>query len=387
MKVQCACLAILLVVAAGQAAPSPAAAPTGSPAAGELSCEEMCSHSTGLGADTCVTECQTHTDVAEDEDESLGDCVEDRSYNEPSGKGGEAMEEAYEQTYGSGTIPSCRPQFEGKVTFEDVDGNGDGIVTADEALAFGEKMCVSDEMTMQMFQMADANQDKQLTPEEYSSVGEESAAEEAMDKATDSVSEGDQEYNEVKAPQFEEFDKDGDGLLNDDEVSKAIMFELSRRFPGKSDEELMEIATDLYSEGKLKFLVEIDSDGDGMVSKEEWEAPEEGTPENLGTEIAEAAAADENAEDPDDLPTAEQSEPPAAPAPAAVAFHARPVVFQRGDNLRLWRALLARHLHRAVAHRRGAHGLRLQRAARPVAQRNLLARVVRHAGRRHHHRA
>merc|ERR1719162_961520 len=98
----------------------------------------------------------------------------------------------------------------------------------------------------------------------------------------------------------------------------------------------MEIAADLYSEGKLKFSVEIDSDGDGMVSKEEWEAPEEGTPEDLGTEMAEAAAADENAEDPDDLPTAEQSEPPAAPAPAAVAFHARPVVFQRR--------------HRAAAH-------------------------------------
>merc|ERR1719379_2910742 len=103
------------------------------------------------------------------------------------------MERAYEDHYGEDTIADCVPDSEfvdKDVTFEDVDSNADGIVTADEALAFGEKMCVSDEMTMQIFQMSDANQDKVLTPEEYNGVGEESAGEEAIDKAADSVSEG-----------------------------------------------------------------------------------------------------------------------------------------------------------------------------------------------------
>merc|ERR1719231_569781 len=79
------------------------------------------------------------------------------------------------------------------------------------------------------------------------------------------------------------------GLAN--EVEQAVIFELSRRFPGKSEEELEELAAKLHEEGKLKYLDELDTDGDGVVSKEEWEAPEEGSAEDLGTEIAEAAAA------------------------------------------------------------------------------------------------
>merc|ERR1719443_1283611 len=389
MKGQGVCLAIAVVVAAvaaGLAAEPPAAAPAASPAASpssrqvrDLACEDMCQHAEGLGADTCVTECRTHTDLASDTDDSLGDFVEDRSYNEPSGKGGEAMERAYENNYGKDTIADCVPDSEladRTATFEDVDTNADGIVTADEALAFGEKMCVSDEMTMQIFHMADANQDKKLTPEEYNGVGEESAAEEAMDKAADSVSEGDQEYSEVKPPQFEEFDKDGDGVLNEDEVAEAVMFELSRRFPGKSEEQLEELAAELYAKGELKFLEDLDTDGDGVVSKEEWEAPEEGTPEDLGSEIAESAAADENAEDPDDLQPAEQSEPPAAAPAAAVAFHGRPVAGHhrrsgtasstKGPwNVMFLRALHAQYGRGAAAHRGGAHSLRLRPNAHP----------------------
>merc|ERR1719231_1826345 len=105
------------------------------------------------------------------------------------------------------------------------------------------------------------------------------------------------------------------GLAN--EVEQAVIFELSRRFPGKSEEELEEMAAKLHEEGKLKYLDELDTDGDGVVSKEEWEAPEEGSPEDLGSEVAEAAESDENAEDPDDLEPAEHSEVSAAPAPAA----------------------------------------------------------------------
>jgi len=367
----------MFVVASGRNAPAPAVVVAASPAAvdveGEqrdLSCEELCELAEGLGADSCITECRTHTDVAPGKEESLGDFVEDKSYNEPSGKGGEAMEDVYEENYGNDTIADCVPDPEiadSDATFEDVDDNADGVVTADEAVAFGERMCVSDEMTTQIFHMADANQDGELTPEEYDAVGEESAAEEAMDKAADSVSEGDQEYSEVKPPQFEEFDKDGDGVLNEDEVAEAVMFELSRRFPGKSEEELHEIAGEMYANGELKFLGDLDTDGDGVVSKEEWEAPEGGKPEDLGSEIAESASADENAEDPDDLPTAEQSEPPQAPAPAAVAFHARAAPSTGGP----WRSLFLRALHAqhgrgAAAHRGAAHGLRLRPAAHLV---------------------
>jgi len=408
----------------------------------------------GLGADTCITECRTHEDVAASQEDALDDFVEDKSENEPSGKGGEAMEEVYEEHYGNGTIADCVPEYDpegGQVAFEDVDSNADGLVSADEAIAFGEKMCVSDEMTMQIFDMADADQDKELTPEEWDSVGEESAAEEAIDKAVDSVSEGDQEYSEVKPPYFDDIDADGDGVLSKEEAEEALMLELSRRFPGKSQEELEEMAAELEDEMWKK----LDTDGDGVLSKEEWEAPEQGTPENLGSEIGEAAAADENAEDPDDLPTAEQSEVPSSPAPAVVAFHVRPmagrhrrggkakfhratpktggplrsfflrkirsqrgrgaairrggtnnqrlrpaahlVAFRRqhraskrgsrGERPSFWQAVHALRVHGAKADRGGARGLRLRQVLRSMARRNLLAREAHHSGHRHYREA
>merc|ERR550537_427618 len=121
------------------------------------------------------------------------------------------MERAYEEKYKEKVL-SCRPKFDGKPSFEDVDEDGDGILTASEVIDFGEKMCVSDEMAMQLFSMADRNRDKVIDPKEWDRVGEDTAAEQSIDESVDDTkaSKSDDVYNEVKIPPFETFDADKD---------------------------------------------------------------------------------------------------------------------------------------------------------------------------------
>lgn len=332
MQAQVVSIALLLAIVAGRDAPSPAAAASPAdddgadapPPQSDLTCEELCKKARGLGKSDCLTECQTFEQTAPNKDEALGDFVHDVSHNEASGQGGEAMEETYEDATGQ-DVPDCTPSVEGKPTFEDIDADGNGLITAEEAISYGHKMCVSDEMVMQMFAKADADRDKEVTPAEFNSVGEEHAAEQVVDAAADPVTEGDQEYNEVHTPHFEEFDKDGDEVLSGDEIREVLVFELHRRYPGKSKEEIDDIA-----EKSIKNLAEalpdVDTNGDGEISKDEWYAePAEST--DMGDELGEVADDDKNAKDPDDLPVAEESEseaPAAAPAASpALFFHAR----------------------------------------------------------------
>lgn len=376
-----------------------------------------------MGLDSCETDCAVHADVAKSNEDALGDYVEGESYNKPAGDGSEAMEEVYEETYGDGTIPDCTPELEGEEpTFEDIDGDGDGSITEDELTAFGARMCVSKEMCIQMFSIADISpMDEKLSPEEYAAAGEESAAEVAMDEGVDNVTEGDQEYHETKDPGFEEFDGNGDDIIDEIEASKAIELELSRRLPGKSEEQVKEMADELAE----KFVAGVDKGGDGKISREEWNRAVSGPPEDMGTELAEAAeAADAGAADPDALPAAEHSEDgrgkgkgkgaPAAGSPAAMFLRARRLARAQvrpkvGDAV--LRALLPPRPRRSAApaaaprarHRRslfgtrrgrGHGGVRLQRAARPVAEHRISGKAkgarrerTRRERKRRHHRA
>jgi len=363
-------LALLLVVAAAGHAPAPGPAPMRAAQKAHPGCWEMCKHAFGLGADSCMAECRTYTDGAEDGEEGLQEFVEDKTYNEA---GGEDMEEAFEEKYDE-EIPSCKPAFTSFPTFADLDANGDGFITESEMISFGKKMCVSDEMAMQLFAMADRDRNSGIDPKEWGKVGEETAAEQAIDNSVDGTdaSRADDEYHEVKMPPFKEFDVNKDGSLDKKELQNVLEFELYRRFPDASYEQIESIAKDMA--GDLEEIVgDMDKDGDGRISSAEFEGPSEEN-EDLGDELVEAAKGDKNGEDPDDLqrvehptmvPTPEDylpSGPSAAEPPAPALLFAR---IARGLQHGHRRAptVQIRDLARRAVRRQHARGLRLRRRA------------------------
>merc|ERR1719201_220258 len=242
------------------------------------------------------------------------------------------MEEAFEDKYDR-EIKSCKPTVTSFPKFVDLDENGDGVVSESEMIRFGEKMCVSDEMALQVFMMADRDRNNVIDPKEWGQVGEDTAAEQAIDNSIDgtTASQADDEYSEVKMPPFKEFDANKDGVLDKKELQNVLEFELYRRFPDASYEQIKSIAGDIT--GDLEGIVkEMDKDGDGKISRSEFEGPPE-KDEDLGGELVEAARGDKNGEDIDDLhrvehptmsPVPEDYLPsPAAGAPAAALFFAR----------------------------------------------------------------
>lgn len=350
METWCVALPLLAILTTGQARQT-----------AHPGCARICREARGLGADACMAECRSHTDAAQDPDQGLRDFVADRSYNQPSGRGGEAMQEAYHRMHPRGErVPDCVPKFKGEPTFDDVDVDGDGVITVAEATTFAEQMCVSDKMAMQMFTVADADQDKALSREEFAKVGEETTAEHVVDKVADEQTEGDQQYNEVKTPPFEEFDEDGDGFLNGDELRGVVSFEFHRRLPGASDEEINKMVDD-SAEDLAKLMTDFDKDSDGQISKSEWYSEKWGEQAGMGEELQEAAKQDENAEAPDDLERVEhptqvplpESSIPSGPAPS-------PVVEVVPTEFHVQRALVStRHRHRASA--RGRRGFWIPR--------------------------
>merc|ERR1719379_3386411 len=107
-------------------------------------------------------------------EEALDDWMEDEVTNE---QGGAAMEDHAEEEYGM-QIADCHPSVDVTVPptfydidtepegglFKDITGNGDGLITMEEALAWGRKACIPDEMMRQLFSETDTNQDGMVNP-------------------------------------------------------------------------------------------------------------------------------------------------------------------------------------------------------------------------------
>merc|ERR1719434_220172 len=196
------------------------------------------------------------------------------------------MEQAYKDKYGREVL-SCKPKFDGKPSFEDLDE----VLTASEVIDFGAKMCVSDEMAMQLFSMADSDRNKVIDPQEWATVGEETHAEQAIDASVDEA-EGamsDDVYSEVKMPPFEEFDRNGDGMLGDQELEKVLEFEFYRRFPKATEEQVHSMAGDVVQD-LAEIVDRMDKNGDGKISRAEFEG--KGKQIHLGDELEEAAEGD-----------------------------------------------------------------------------------------------
>jgi len=241
-------------------------------------------------------------------DEGTEQFATDEAYNE---KGGKSMEAKAEADYPVDVL-DCTPtvDIDHPPKLKDLDWKQDGVIDAEEAHDWGHKACVPDEMTDQIFSEADSNQDQKITPEEYENSGEGTSHEEAIDKALEAHSEGDDEYNRVHAPPLEEFDENNDGGLDDDEYKKAVKFEMERRNEGRWDDKIPEGAAE-------EAMEKVDTDNDGKVEGDEYVKPAADDGSDLGEEISEAAKADEDANDPDDLARADGKDqwkeaPPAA---------------------------------------------------------------------------
>lgn len=366
----------------------------------EEECKKLCEKDNGLDADArdCMTECAVYTDLREFQHDGptqagLRDFVKDETFNED---GGESMEGAFdgaaESQYAMHNVTDCESQIDGPPSFDDMDANSDGGVTMDEAIEFGHKMCVPDEMVQQIFHDGDVNQDNVLTKEEYDNVGEDTAVEEAIDEALTNSTHGDDEANIVQSPtdengnkEIEIFDENKDGTLDEPEFDNAAKFELERRGMDTNNEgPIME-----ESEGAMdEAFDKVDTNDDGKIQKEEYEKKSEGS--SMGNELEEAAEAPQEATDPDDLSrSGEQVEGIVAKpteykdAPAAMLSHSR-------HHRRVHHGQHVNHKqHVHHGHRRHVTGFaqKLRAVARTARRLQAVHRAKQQAHRRHGHRA
>lgn len=292
--------------------PAPAPAPTPQQASAsqqDWRCTELCRHrqeSVGIGRSMqqCMTQCAIRMDVTppQDKQDAARRFVEDHALNE---KGGQNMKNAYHRVYGE-KIESCKPVVDLEVSpnFSDIDANGDGRITAHEAIAYGNKMCVPDEMTIQIFMAADnAPHDGRVTPAEFSASGEDTLAEKVIDRAADGPTEGDNEYSEASLVSFDTWDQDKDGFLQKDEAFQAFMHELKRRNVAHhgtvtSGSGVQKVQDETWHGIFDTVFPEMDVNGDGKISHKEFYGPALGS--DFGEELRESALADEDAADPDD---------------------------------------------------------------------------------------
>lgn len=308
-------------------------------------CEELCKVDAGMDADTrdCLTECASSTDLmTHNLDQGLEDFARDESFNE---KGGKKMQEAHNEKAPE-EVPECAPQVDltKAPQFSDLDTNGDKVIDYEESAAWSEKACIPDEMTEQVFSEADLNQDKVIDMNEFKEAGEDSKNEEAMDKALEKVSEGDDEYNSVQNPPLEEFDNNKDGALDESEAKEVFEHELERRT--EHEEVPPETMKELEPEVQ-EAIDKVDTNDDGEISGDEYVAKDDGS--DLGQELSEAAAADEDKPEMDDLSRVDAGAP--APAASFTQRHRNTGFLRKRKAVRkyasaLQRLAAARHRHR-----------------------------------------
>lgn len=264
-----------------------------------------------------MTECRASTDVSRSERSGLKTFVEDETVNE---FGGESMEKSFEDAYekdGDGfdsSIANCSPVFDGEPTFRNIDTNHDNFISKAEFEDMSHKMCIPDEMSLQLWNEADANGDGVITNIEFENVGEDTQAEEGIDKIVDPDTEGDDEYNEVKMPAFDTFDQNSDGKIDMKEFVDLLTLEHHRRYPTLSDKEVEQWVEKKYEE-LLRLFKKVDVNRDQGLSQQEYYT--EDKDDDMGEEMEEAQDGKRaSSPDPDDLRRVEH---PMAVVPAAAS--------------------------------------------------------------------
>jgi len=270
-------------------------------------CEEMCKVDAGMDGDArdCLTECAVSTDLQTHHmDDGKYYFANDEAYNE---KGGEKIKALHNEKAPE-EVPSCTPTIDLSKTpqFDDLDANGDGVISVEESEDWAKTACIPDEMQTQVFQQADLNADHVIDKKEFETAGEWSKNEQAMDKALEKVSEGDDEYNPVQNPPLEEFDENKDGALDKDEAKEMYEHELERRTESAPvpEEKMKEMEPDIQN-----AIDEVDTNDDGEIDGDEYVA--KGDDADLGTELKEATEAKEDEPELDDMARADKGAPAA----------------------------------------------------------------------------
>lgn len=139
-------------------------------------------------------------------------------------------------TNGDGFITAEELQAKAAERFAGIDANGDGVITRDELTTFAESQG-NDRMVKKLDRMIsrmDANGDGQLSVDEMKPKGDRSAK------------------------MIEKLDSDGDGKISKAEFEAAQAERKTKR-----------------SERKAKMFKKLDTNGDGTISQEEWDAAKE----------------------------------------------------------------------------------------------------------------
>lgn len=255
-------------------------------------CKELCACDSGPDKESCMAECRTH-DTGELKD--LKDFVADEDYNE---LGDNAMSKKFEKETGVKT-PKCTPTIDTNEapTFESVDKDGSGGISRAEMDDWSLTACVPNELSHQVFDVADVDFNQEVSPSEWADVGEDLKIEQILDQFADRRTKGEDEYEPTELPGFGDIDTTQDGKLDEDEIMKMFKDEIVKRIPNMPPQQVDAIAG-RYKEEVMQDMGKLDTDGDGMLNEQEYQAAADN---NMGKELQEVAKNPNNLEDPDDL--------------------------------------------------------------------------------------
>lgn len=264
-----ACVAI----AASSGASEPTAAQ--SPASG---CREICKHDRDLDGHIgrCLTACTAWT-VPDKIHHAMVPFVQDQALNE---KGDTKMVHASEKALRT-AIENCRPfaNIRKKPLFKSMDKNGDQAITRKEAISYGIKMCIPDKVMAHIFSHADTDHNGKLVRREFFGTREHAGINSDVGSLLDPLTQSNKEKLAAFRPTFEDWDLNKNGVLEEAEAFNAFMYELSKQDSTGPDPEASEgidqppdnEVSREWEDDFARAWPHIDRDGDGVVSREEFE--------------------------------------------------------------------------------------------------------------------
>lgn len=187
---------------------------------------------------------------------------------------------------------------------KDIDFDNDGSLSMEEVQLFGRLSCTPGPMIAQMFNMEDVNpKDGKISQAEWDGAGEDTKTERQIDQFIDETinaavdeldghlkeeADGmirDMAAQEVDAKDFGHLDADGDGYVEEFELFSAVMGEVKVRKPDASHE-LLQYFSNKFWKSIDEIFPKIDTNGDFLISQEEYEAASKRN--DMGDELEEA---------------------------------------------------------------------------------------------------
>lgn len=197
---------------------------------------------------------------------------------------------------------------------KDLDYDHDGSLSMEEAQLFGRLSCTPGPIIAQMFDKEDNNpKDGKISQAEWDKAGEDTKTERQIDEFIDETIDAavdeldgplkeeadgmirDMATQEVDAKDFGHLDADGDGYVEEFELFSAVMGEVRVRKPDASHE-LLQYFSNKFWKSIDEIFPKIDTNGDFLISQEEYEAASKRN--DMGDELEEAT--EETHEDQED---------------------------------------------------------------------------------------